>query len=225
MDEVPITAEKIVHEIIPSPGPQSDWKTLEERINLLMPFAKTIHIDILDGKFAENKTILDAEPFKKFTQNTQVKFEVHLMVENPIQYLQSFADAGFYRFLGHIEKMPDQAEFVAQGQLLGEVGLAVDGPSGLEEINVPLDDLDALLCMSIKAGFSGQAFNPEFIDKMEMIKDTTWIPLEVDGGISDTTIAQAAARGATRFVSTSFIFNGNPEDQYNRLKKVLSSQE
>ncbi len=211
-----------MNEIIPSPGPQSDWKVLEEKIGLLVPFAETIHIDILDGKFAENKTILDPEPFKKFTQNTKIKFEVHLMVEDPIQYLKPFAEAGFYRFLGHVEKMPDQAEFIAQGQLLGEVGLAIDGPSGLEEINVPLDDLDALLCMSIKAGFSGQQFTPEYVGKLDIIKDTTWIPIEVDGGITDATILQAAERGATRFVSTSFIFNGNPEAQYNRLKQIVA---
>lgn len=216
-----LSAETYIHEIIPSPGTENKgWSQVEEKLKKLIPFAKTIHIDICDGKFANNTTFMDPVPFKKYT--SEIFFEVHLMVEDPIQYLQPFADAGFKRFLGHVEKMPDQAAFVASGQMLGEVGLAVDGPTDLSEINVPLDDLDALLCMSIKAGFSGQKFQKEFIQKLEMIKDTTWIPIEVDGGINDATIKEAADLGATRFACTSFILQAeDPKKQYELLQSLL----
>ncbi len=216
-----ISAQKEILEIIPSPGPQKDWKVLAERIELVKPFAKTIHIDIIDGKFANNTTFMDPEPFKKYTSD--MFFELHMMVENPVQYLKPWADAGFKRFIGQIEKMPDQAEFVAQGQLLAEVGLAIDGETGMEELQVPIDDLDCLLFMSIKAGFSGQQFNGAYLEKMEMLRDTTWIPLEVDGGVTDTTILEARGMGATRFVSTSFIYNSDdPRKQYELLQKLVN---
>lgn len=215
-----LSSEQLNLEIIPSPGPQQEWSVLQKRIELIKPFAKTIHIDILDGKFASNTTFLDPKPFKKYSSD--IFFELHMMVEEPIQYLKPFADAGFKRFLGHVEKMSDQAEFVAQGQLLGEVGLAIDGETPLEAIGVPLDDLDCLLFMSIKAGFSGQKFSEEYARKMEVVKDTTWIPIEVDGGINDTTIVEARNFGATRFVSTSFLYNSqDPRKQYDYLHNCL----
>src|SRR3989344_2798293 len=123
---------------------EKEWSEIERKIEIAKPFAKTIHIDIIDGKFAPNTTLIDPLPFKKFilSQLAQAPlFELHMMVENPIQYLKPFADAGFKRFIGQIEMMPDQEEFVAQAQLLGEVGLAVDGPTPLEEIKVPYEDL------------------------------------------------------------------------------------
>ena len=212
---------------------EKEWSEIERKINLIRSFAKTIHIDIIDGKFAPNITFLDPLPFKKFTSD--LFFELHMMVENPIQYLKPFADVGFKRFLGHIEKMPDQEEFVVKAQSFGEVGLAIDGPTPLSMITIPYEDLDCVLVMTIKAGESGQMFNPEYLKKVEMLKpfglaqggqvqdDTKAdMKIEVDGGINNKTIVEAYNSGATRFVANSFIFNSqNPQEQYNLLKKCL----
>src|SRR3989344_2030293 len=89
---------------------EKEWSEIERKINLVKPFAKSVHIDIID--------------------------------------------VGFKRFLGHIEKMPDQEEFVAQGQLLGEVGIVIDGPTDLSAVKVPYSDLDCIVVMTIKAGAS-----------------------------------------------------------------------
>ena len=207
---------------------EKEWIEIERKIELIKPFAKAIHIDIIDGKFAPNATFLDPAPFAKYTRD--LFFELHMMVDNPIQYLKPYAAVGFKRFIGHIEKMPDQAEFVAEGQLLGEVGLAIDGPTSLEEIKIPYSDLDCLLIMTIKAGESGQEFNPEYLRKIEMLKPASQrgeqvqhsIKVEVDGGINDKTIVQARDGGATRFVSTSFIFSAqNPQERYNLLHNKI----
>ncbi len=214
-------------EIIPSPGTEEkDWGSMDKRLAQVVPFAKAMHIDIIDGKFAPNTTFLDPKPFKKYTD--QVFFEVHLMVEEPLQYIKPFADAGFKRFIGQIEKMSDQAEFVAQGQLLGEVVLAVDGKTPLEEMKVSYEDLDGLLIMTINAGFSGQKFMPELLEKVKAVREKGMFtamgeafPIEVDGGINDQTIVLAKEAGATRFVVTSFVFNGNPKEQYRMLEKAV----
>jgi len=213
---------------------EKHWIEIERKINLVKPFAKSasnaaaaIHIDIIDGKFAPKTTFLDPAPFAKYTlpsSGQALFFEAHLMVEDPIKYLKPFAKAGFKRFLGHIEKMPDQEEFVAQGQLLGEVGLAVDGPTDLSSVKVPYEDLDCVLIMTIKAGESGQEFNPEYLEKVRTLRQAQgqFLPIEIDGGINDKTIVQARDDGATRFVANSFIFKSqDPQAQFSLLNKCL----
>lgn len=199
---------------------EKTWEEVENKIKLLSPFTKSLHIDIIDNKFAPNLTFLDPKPFAKYKD--QFFLEAHLMVDEPINYLKPFADAGFKRFLGHVEKMGDQAEFVAQGQLLGEVCLALDGPSSTNLIKVPYGDLDGILVMTIKAGFSGQQFDSNHLTKINEIRSKTTIPIEVDGGVKDTTIKLAKEAGATRFVATSFISNAkSPQEAYNLLSEVI----
>lgn len=202
---------------------EKDWLEIERKIKLVRPFAKTIHIDLLDGQFAPNTTFLDPKPFTKYA--SEIFFELHMMVDNPIAYLKPWAEVGFKRFIGHIEKMPDQAEFIAQGQLFGEVGLAIDGSTPISDLKVSLDALDYVLIMTIKAGFSGQAFNPEYLEKVKTIRNqSTTIPIEVDGGINDQTIVQAKNAGANRFATTSFIFKkGGPRNRYQILQERLKN--
>lgn len=207
-----------MYEIIPGIL-EKDWEEIDRRITLVLPFAKTIHIDIVDGKFAPNTSFLDPAPFKKYS--SQVLFELHMMVEEPINYLKPFADAGFKRFLGHVEKMSDPAEFVAAAQLLGEVGLAIDHDSHFETLHISPEDLDVVLFMTIRAGFSGQAFMPEDLKKVTALRSASTIPIEVDGGISDQTIVTAKDAGTTRFITTSFLFRENPEEQFRILQKKL----
>lgn len=209
-----------MYEIIPGILEQ-EWGKIEQKIELVRPFAKTIHIDIADGKMVPNTTFLDPTPFRKYTND--FFFELHMMVEEPINYLKSFADSGFKRFLGHIEKMSDQAEFVAQGQLFGEVGLAIDGPTPLRSVQVPFDDLDCVLFYtSHKAGFSGPPFVPDRLEKSKAVRSQSKIPIEVDGGINDQTIKLAKDAGVTRFVTTSFLFKSeNPQEQYRLLLEKL----
>lgn len=202
---------------------EKEWSDIEKKIEVVRPFAKAIHVDLLDGKFAPNTTFIDPSPFKKYS--SEILFEVHMMVDNPVQYLQSFADAGFKRFIGHVEKMPDQVEFVANAQILGEVGLAIDGKTSVEAIKVPFDDLDCLLVMTINAGFSGQAFRHEHLEKVKSLRSkitNQFFPIEVDGGINDQTIVQAKEAGVNRFVATSFLFaSENPQTQYQKLQGCI----
>lgn len=211
-----------MYEIIPGIL-EKDWSSIERKIELIRPFAKTIHIDILDGKFAPNTTFLDPEPFKKYSGD--IFFELHMMVEDPIKYLKPWADCGIKRFIAHVEKMSDQAEFVAEAQLLGEVGVAVDGKTQIESLAVPIDDLDNILIMTINAGFSGQTFDQKLLEKVKSIREKSLIlPIEVDGGINDSTIIEAKNAGATRFISTSFLFKEqDPKVQFDKLQNLLSS--
>lgn len=210
-----------MYEIIPGILEQA-WDVIEQKIELVKPFARTIHIDLIDGKFAPTTTFADPEPFKKYTQD--MFFELHLMVEEPDSYIEAWSKAGFQRFLGQVEHMSDQAAFVTKAQELGEVGLVLDGKTPLSAVKVSWEDLDTMLVMTIDAGASGQAFQPQQLRKIESLATQTLLPLEVDGGVSDRTILETARAGATRFVTTSYLFHqgANPSERYDTLLRLLN---
>lgn len=199
---------------------EKEWSEIEKKINLVKPFAHTIHIDLLDGKFAPNTTWMDPSLFAKYTND--INFELHMMVEDPLQYLKPFANAGFHRFIGQVEKMPDVAAFVAEAEDIGEVGLAVDAPTDTKMLENYLEDIDVAFLMTVKAGFSRQQFDESIIKKIQAIRALDGlIPIEVDGGINPETLKQSQAAGATRFVSTGFLFDGSScQTQYQLLQKA-----
>lgn len=202
-------------EVIPGVLEQN-WSEIEKKLAIIKPFSRTVHIDLLDGKFAPNTTFLDPAPFAKYSK--EFFFELHMMVDEPIDYLEQWAKAGMKRFIGQIEKMEDQIAFVAKAQTLGEVGLGADAHTAPEAITVDYDDLDFLFVMTVKAGFSHQLFLPEALEKVRYLRGKTTIPIEVDGGINDKTILEAKEAGATRFVSTGFLFNSeDPAASFKRL--------
>lgn len=203
---------------------EKEWEEIERKLEIAKPFAKSIHVDIVDGIFADNTSFLDPLPIKKYEGTFLL--ELHMMVDNPVQYIEPYARAGFQRFVGHVEKMPDVVEFVAKAQEYGAVGLAFDKPTNLEILDtISPNDLDMLLVMTIKAGRSGQQFEEELLSKVKALREKySYMPIEVDGGINDTTIKKALEAGATRFVSTSHIFGSqNPEESYHQLQSLVIS--
>lgn len=210
-----------MYEVIPGILEKS-WQEVEEKIILLSPFAKKLHIDIADGRLANNTTFLEALPFAKYKD--QFFLEVHMMVENPIDYVEEYAEAGFKRLLGHIEGMEDPYEFIERcRELEVEVGFALDGPTPVEELFDYIDDVDCFHCyVSEKMGFAGPPMMPERLEKVKALRERTELPIEVDGGVEDVTIKLAKQAGATRFVATSFISSApNPETAYLTLLEAV----
>ena len=197
---------------------EKNWQEIEKKFEIIRPFSKFIHIDVIDGKFAPDASCLETEPFKKYAD--EFFMEVHLMVENPLAYIKKYADAGFKKFLGHIEKMENLEEFIALGQIFGEVGIAVDSQTQVDSLTIPFEDIDTILLMSVKAGKSGQEFLPQVLEKINQIRLKTSIPIEIDGGINEQTIVDAKKSGAQRFVATSCIFNS--KDPMESFEKLIS---
>lgn len=214
--------EEYVLEVIPGIL-EKDWVEIEKKLTAAKAFAKSVHVDLIDGKFVTtNATFMDPKPFAKYAND--LVLEVHMMVENPIQYIKPFADAGFKRFIGHVEKMPSIPAFVAEAQIYGEAGLALDGPTGIEVLdNVNLDDLDCLLVYTCQqVGFAGPPFQEEKLQKVKSLHAKSMIPIEVDGGMKDTTILFAKNAGAVRFVATSFIWGADhPKMAYEKLETII----
>ena len=212
---------------------EKDFQLIRERAKLVAPFIDWIHIDIADNRLVSNSSFLDPSPFKKLIQETGKKFELHMMIENPLEISGSWIGVGFKRLLIHIESVLkfDGGSSKVENEMRRlklekiEVGLAVDKETNIEEVFPYLDDVDCVLIMTIQAGFSGQQFIPEMLDKARVIRERKpGLPIEVDGGINDETARMAVVAGATRLVSTSYIFNsGNIREAINRLQRQSSS--
>lgn len=196
---------------------EKDWRSIEKRLSTISTFSKFAHIDFIDGKFTENKTYLDPAPFKRYSK--KLFLEAHLMVVNPQEYIEPLARAGFKRFIGHVERMPSQSDFVKHARKWGEVGLALDGPTDLDNLHIQPNELDCILIFTADhVGSSGQEFDFSRLEKIKKLREQFNISIEVDGGINKDTILKAKNAGATRFVSTGFLFSSkDPAFQYKTL--------
>ncbi len=197
---------------------EKTWEDVEAKFKIYEKFAKVVHVDFIDGKFEKNLTFLNPIPFSKYS--SYFELEAHLMVEEPINYLEGLSKAGFRRFLGHVEKMSDQVEFVAKGQSLGVVGLALDIATPVSDIRVPYEDLDQILLMSIVAGASGRPFDQRVLPKIKAIKDQGFANIQIDGGVNDQTLLLLKNAGASIFCVNSFLFKGEPEKQFRILEAL-----
>jgi len=198
---------------------EKDWDPIQKKLEVCREFANTIHVDFIDGKFAPTTTFMDFSKFAPYSN--YFLLEAHLMVEEPVNYLASLSRVGFKRFLGHVEKMSDQVDFVAKGEELGAVGLCLDLATPVEAIKVSLDDLDQILLMSVKAGASGQTFDPSIIEKIKSLNSQSFENIEMDGGINNETLPAAKQEGASIFAITSYLFGSpNPQDQFHKLQAL-----
>lgn len=199
---------------------ENNFSEIEKKIRLVESLVEWVQIDLLDGTLMPNTTFADSAPFATFS--TPVKLELHLMVKDPLIYLENFAKAGFKRFFTHVEG-DNIDKYIETCYSLGvEAGLAIDGPTPFTEIIKHLDDIEAVLVMAIDAGFSGRPFREDTIKKIKMIREIDpEIPIAVDGAMNDINAAKVVMAGATRINSNSYIFaSGNPQERINILKNL-----
>lgn len=184
---------------------------------------KALHLDVMDGVFVPNfsygMTII-----KAFRQATELPLDVHLMMTGPEKYIQQFHDAGADSITFHIEAVDDPAAVIKQIRDLGmAVGVAVDRDTPISEIAQVAADCDLVLVMTIKAGFGGQKFIPELLNKLHEIREVAGEGpvLQVDGGVNETTIGQCVEAGASWMVVGSGVFK---HDDYQAAHDVLIEQ-
>ena len=188
--------------------------------------ADLVHFDVMDGHFTQNLTFGPAV-LKACRRSTDLPLDVHMMVSNPDESVDWYVDAGadivtvHYEAAGHLHRIV--AHLHDRGVRAG-VALNPATPVGVLEDILP--DLDLVLVMSVNPGFGGQSFIPNTLPKLRrlqaMCREAGVSPLvEVDGGISSTTIEDAAAAGADTFVAGSAIFGANdPAAEVARLREL-----
>jgi ribulose-phosphate 3-epimerase len=173
--------------------------------------ADWIHVDVMDGRFVPNIT-MGQFIVKACRRVTQRPLDVHLMIEKPEDHLETFAKAGASGLTVHVETCPHIHRTMQYIKSLGcRAGVVLNPGTAVAAIEPVLPLADLVLVMSVNPGFGGQNFIPESLgrlmeirQKLDAMGSSAW--LEVDGGVSEETIAQLKEAGATAFVAGTSIF-------------------
>ena len=196
----------------------SDFARLAEEIESIKN-CDMVHIDVMDGHFVPNLTF-GAPVVKCIRKYTELFFDCHLMISDPLKYAKDFAAAGADLITFHYESDNDPKEVIDEIKRLGcKVGISVKPKTNVEEIYPYLDDVDLVLIMSVEPGFGGQSFMPEVLDKVVKLKKLNKkFVIEIDGGIDDKTIYLAKEAGVDICVAGSYIFK--QKDRIETIKKL-----
>ena len=186
--------------------------------------AEWLHIDVMDGHFVPNLTF-GAPLVRALRRLTTLPLDVHLMVERPERYLAEFADAGATVFTLHPEATVHVQRHLSTARELGmRAGIALNPSTPVTLLDEVVGDIDLVLVMSVNPGYGGQFYIPRSTDKIRRVRellDRLGSPavLEVDGGITNETIAEAWSAGADTFVAGTAVF-GSP-DQAHAVRELM----
>ena len=168
--------------------------------------ADLLHIDIMDGHFVPNLS-MGPVVVKSIRKSSKLFFDCHLMLDNPLDYIEAFAKSGADLITVHAECVKDLRAAADKIHALGIKAAAAINPA--TDASAVIDAaayLDMILVMSVVPGFGGQSFMPEVLAKVRQIKAAADIPVEIDGGINPQTAALAAEAGVDIFVAGSSVF-------------------
>jgi len=199
-------------EIIPAiltNNPIEAFQILEKVKNLV----QRVQVDIIDDQFFQNKTI---EPDIISEADTNLLLDFHLMVKEPVNWVEKCVRGGADRIIGQIEMMSNQMEFISKVQEVGrKVGIALDIETSFKKIDPTiLTDLDVVLVMNYPAGKGGQKFQPRVLEKVKELneikkKDQTPFRICSDGGINKKNIGNLAKAGVDEAVVGRSLFSGD----------------
>ena len=198
----------------------SDYANLQSELDRIST-SDLIHVDVMDGHFVPNISI-GAPVVASIKKVCNVPFDVHLMISNPLDYVEDFANAGADIICFHTECDSDVEKTVDKIISLGKKpALAIKPATPVDDVVKYLDKLSMVLVMTVEPGFGGQSFMESTMPKIEAIrKINPDIDIEVDGGINPETIKIASRAGANVFVAGSAVFKSeNPAQTIALLKQ------
>ncbi|OEU46378.1 MAG: ribulose-phosphate 3-epimerase [Desulfobacterales bacterium C00003060] len=210
----------------------ADFSKLGEEVKAVEAAgADWLHVDVMDGHFVPNITIgpLVVEAVKRATE---LPLDVHLMIEDPNQYLEDFARAGSALLTVQVEACVHLHRTIQAIKALDvKAGVALNPGTPLSAIEWILEDVDVVVVMSVNPGFGGQAFIPQTLQKLRDLKSMTLsrnpnVLIEVDGGVNQKTIRSVAEAGADVFVAGSAIFGSSDYGKtITKLRSVIEEIE
>ena len=215
------------HTIIAPSLLAADFARLGEESNQIANDVDWLHVDVMDNHFVPNLT-LGPPIVQSLKAATDVPLDCHLMIENPDRWAPGYAELGAHNVSFHVEATDNPIQLARNLRAAGaKAGLAIDRDTAIEPYLDLLPEFDTLLIMTIKAGFGGQKFMPELLDKVRTARNSLRsghldLRIEVDGGISESTITQAAEAGADAFVAGTAIFGADDPSEACRKLRLLA---
>jgi ribulose-phosphate 3-epimerase len=206
----------------------ADFSRLADEARVVEGAADWLHVDVMDNHFVPNLTI-GLPVVQSLIKTTTLPFDVHLMIEAPERWSVGYAEAGAYNVTFHVEVADDPVALAKDLRAAGSrAGLAIDRDTPVEPYLDLLPHFDTLLIMTIKAGFGGQSFMPELLDKVRTARQHASsghleLRIEVDGGIAADTIEAAADAGADAFVAGTAVYAAaDPAAAVRALRQAVS---
>lgn len=183
------------------------YDEFEIMVRKIEPYADLVHLDIADGEFVSNKTIDGYKELKKI--NTNLNFEIHLMIKNPESVIGRWLKTKAVRYLIHPESAGDLESLINQVKGSSrELGLVLNPEIDCSSIEPYLDKIDLVQFMTVDPGFYGSLFLPEVLEKIRNFHGRyPGKVIQVDGGINAKTIKLVETAGASRVAVGSHIFS------------------
>ena len=192
--------------------------------------ARYLHFDVMDGMFVPSISF-GMPVLASIKDGTSQTMDVHLMVQEPIRYVEAFQKAGADILTVHLEACEDVKATIDKIRECGmKVGLSICPETEAEALKPYLKEVDMILVMSVHPGFGGQKFIPESLEKIrkvrEMIEEQGLsVDVEVDGGIYLTNVREVLDAGVNVVVAGSAVFKGEPEQNTKEFMEILKDYE